>query len=293
MKLRLESACQKLDRALFHLNSLGDEMEVLAARGAANFVVAEEEVQSDPRGAKIIFRPGNLTRPQPYLGVIVGDYIHNLRSALDHLAWEMAKCGTEGFRTQGKRATTIQFPIETVGSSTTSRRTFSSEAHKRLPGITADQRAFVDSYQPYHRGNWQLKSLARLSNHDKHRVITPVRLIATKIKRRDLRAVPPGRILAWKAWLGRSGIDHDTPFMEVIVDSRQTKVIMNTHLQSHVAFREPPSVYRRLADLEAVGEVVAEILGESAKRWGSAPALAEGCAAWATYARAAVGIQVP
>ncbi|MDQ3956990.1 MAG: hypothetical protein M3273_01575, partial [Actinomycetota bacterium] len=43
-------------------------------------------------------------------GVAIGDVIHNIRSALDHVAWELVSCcGTPGLSEDEERA--IQFPI--------------------------------------------------------------------------------------------------------------------------------------------------------------------------------------
>jgi hypothetical protein len=40
-------------------------------------------------GYEHIWRAVEVKRPDPRLGVIIGDCLHNLRSALDHLAWQL------------------------------------------------------------------------------------------------------------------------------------------------------------------------------------------------------------
>jgi hypothetical protein len=48
---------------------------------------------------------GKVTKPTGEIGVIAGDAVHNLRSALDHLAWQLALLNT------AKPHPRTQFPI--------------------------------------------------------------------------------------------------------------------------------------------------------------------------------------
>lgn len=96
----------------------------------------------------------------PSLAVIAGDGIHNFRSALDHLVWQLALLQTPG----PSRST--QFPI------VSEEKDFASQGF-RIADLAADHQAMIERHQPYHRGGktsplWQLKEL---SNFDKHRVL--------------------------------------------------------------------------------------------------------------------------
>ena len=97
--------------------------------------------------------------------VLVGDFVHNLRSALDNLAWELAHLTPKRTFTEAEQRR-IQFPIFGSADSTyLSRRSL-------FPSAVAD---IFDSLQPYKRGDafrddplWQLNELWTL---DKHRSV--------------------------------------------------------------------------------------------------------------------------
>jgi hypothetical protein len=284
MKLDLSSACMKLDRALVHLTQLGDLMEAMGREAAANLSVADEEVEPRDLGFRHIFRPGRLIYPSPDTGLVVGDYVQNLRSTLDHLAWEMVRCGTQ----PRHNPRLVQFPIYTVGrSAKRNRHTFATRVEFNLPGVRLEQRAFVEQYQPYHRGKWHLGALAELSNNDKHRVITPVFLLAGSLTRRHLQ-VTVGRIVRWRRLVPEGGrVDGQTPYLEVVVDSPDAEVIMLSTLRTVVAFPERPGRHRSVAGLREIGEKVAEIVGGCAWNWGRREDSLF-CGSWAQRARVAL-----
>jgi hypothetical protein len=126
-----------------------------------------------PPLSKFIFR-GEVTKPVDKLfwGVILGDAMHNLRSALDHLVWQLVLLDT------GKDGTSQhQFPICSTGAGywSITKDGAPSMRDKRLKGITAAHRAIIDEAQPYRRkadGRVPvLEALRDFSNHDKHRLI--------------------------------------------------------------------------------------------------------------------------
>jgi hypothetical protein len=101
---------------------------------------------------------------EPYVMCVVGDAIHNLRSALD-----LAISDIE-FTATGKRSHNITFPVRKT------RDQVETAVKKRLEG-KAPKRVLdyiVDSIQPYEKGNgdaiWQLH---RLDLVDKHQLIVP------------------------------------------------------------------------------------------------------------------------
>lgn len=106
-------------------------------------------------------------------GVLIGDIAHNLRSALDHLAWELVRIGSDR---QPRMPRMVQFPCcDTPGE-------FRAELGKRLPGVGAEYIAAIEDLQPYKRGKLPqfiqrgapLKRLVEISNKDKHQVLIPV-----------------------------------------------------------------------------------------------------------------------
>jgi len=116
------------------------------------------------------------------LGLIAGDAIHCLRSALDHLAWQLAVIGDGPDRN-------TQFPL--IDNLNEYRRL----EHRLLHGIAQGHRTRIEALQPYHvrqlvdagtpleRGdprivNVSLMAIGRLDNVDKHRLILPSTSVA-------------------------------------------------------------------------------------------------------------------
>jgi hypothetical protein len=110
-------------------------------------------------------------RPPPlYLKLILGEIIHDLRSALDQLAWQLAIQHTQPSELASRKAmNAIQFPIS---SSEDSFRT-----HRAMRYFGKDAAAQIDVLQPYHNvGSPLINPLAvvqELSNTDKHQVLRP------------------------------------------------------------------------------------------------------------------------
>jgi hypothetical protein len=124
---------------------------------------------------------GKVTKPTGEIGVIAGDVVHNLRSALDHLAWQLALLNTA---TPNDRT---QFPIAISPGE------FGSKMGQKMIGdLSSEHRARIESFQPYHGTNkaWTplaLRDLRVLSNTDKHRVINAT--AAKTITKRELMMV--------------------------------------------------------------------------------------------------------
>jgi hypothetical protein len=123
-------------------------------------------VDFDPR-TRILTLSANIQKASdPMWGVQVGEIVHNLRSALDHVVWELV------ILTTGRPPalpTKNQFPI------------FKSHDGFRTRGIDDQLRCvrqdavdLIQSEQPYRTGNYlkhPLWHLQELSNIDKHRTL--------------------------------------------------------------------------------------------------------------------------
>jgi hypothetical protein len=98
-------------------------------------------------------------------GIILGDAVHCLRSALDHLVYGLA--GDPGGRTQ--------FPIFTK------KKDWVTRAPAMYWSVLEPLVAIIDDAQPYHDGevaaDHPLAILRTLSNLDKHRAIPAVALV--------------------------------------------------------------------------------------------------------------------
>lgn len=98
------------------------------------------------------------------LSLIVGDVIHNLRSALDHLAYQLVLLGMKG-KTPGHH---VYFPIADNAVS------YKAIASKNLKGADLAARKIVDGIKPYKGANDTLWFIHRLDIVDKHRLLVAV-----------------------------------------------------------------------------------------------------------------------
>jgi hypothetical protein len=104
-----------------------------------------------------------VARVDPYpreFSLMIGDAAHNIRAALDNLAFAIVKPSPG-------REKSVYFPI------CKTREKFRQSAPGMLPGISVRIRAAFERLQPYHRSTMpEAKNLARLNvlnNWDKHR----------------------------------------------------------------------------------------------------------------------------
>lgn len=150
----------KLGRAEIHLKALQDQV--------ATFL------DSEPYGIREHFHPDKgsycLTievrhEPPLLLSVILGDLIHNLRSALDHLAWQLVLANNS------EPTKRTQFPIFT------SDPVSGEPLNKLTRNVKGMDKTVVDELrriQPHTAGDradhHSLAILAKLSNEDKHRL---------------------------------------------------------------------------------------------------------------------------
>jgi hypothetical protein len=123
----------------------------------------------DPKSGYHLFRIN--TMPDRHImrwAMILGDFVHNLRGALDHMVWQLALHECNG--DTPKKPTRVQFPI-----------TDTPELFRKsnnLNEIAPAHRAIIERHQPYH--GWYggrlhpFVQLRELSNVDKHRAISPV-----------------------------------------------------------------------------------------------------------------------
>jgi hypothetical protein len=121
--------------------------------------------------------PAQLQDLQIEAALRVGDVVHDLRSALDHLVWQLSLAGAGGSEPQDPLS--VQFPI------TRSAKDFESARVRALRNVATDHQDVIESYQPYHEGAGrpdsysgpyvhQLTILRQLSNDDKHRLLTTI-----------------------------------------------------------------------------------------------------------------------
>jgi len=144
----------KISRADKHLKGLQDEVERFLDSHPYG-VIAE----LDKKTGKCILRVKINAEPPVEWGPVIGDIAHNLRSALDHLVWQLWLLQTSS---PYRRAA---FPIFIDA------RRYSDTCIRQL---TARQKAAIERLQPYHASNpasHPLWILHEIDNADKHRLI--------------------------------------------------------------------------------------------------------------------------
>lgn len=110
----------------------------------------------------------DLPKPAPELSAVIGDCLFNLRSALDHLLWQLVLVNPPNVPSSKN-----MFPICSTPEA------FTIETRKgRLAGLSIEALAAIESLQPYHGGENPLTLLNYLHNVDKHRALNTVVSIA-------------------------------------------------------------------------------------------------------------------
>ena len=153
--------------------------------------------------------------PPARLGVLIGDTVHNLRSALDHLMWQVTLL--DG----GTPNDSTQFPIASK-----SKAQFDRMANRRIPGLRAKHRTLLKRVQPYHAGNdahrHPLSVLATLSNTDKHQIVNPAYSFIAGDSAKDLDDLVnsfqgPGSPPPVEFFLAKEGqrLIHGTPWFRI------------------------------------------------------------------------------
>jgi hypothetical protein len=160
----------KMARAQKHFEELQDVIKSFLGRKPYE-VVSESDAQPHHYIGRLHIREW----PPPELSPIIGDIVHNGRSALDHLAWLLVR-RAKNTPAPGK----TQFPIftkdpfdRTLYSTTKKWKAALDRWNSQTQGMASNDVAIIKRMQPYKRfktpGADPLARLADLSNWDKHR----------------------------------------------------------------------------------------------------------------------------
>ncbi len=169
MATDLSGVALKIKRADAHLAELKESVETTLDASPEHFTV-----EFDPQTGQQVFRAHNLPEIDPQWSVLAGELLYQLRSALDHLAWQLVLLdgGTPGQQTQ--------FPVLTKPP--TGKKGKSREVQIKPPIKDPKILAALDKCQPYKGFNgetvpyrnsplWQLHHLNII---DKHRLLLVV-----------------------------------------------------------------------------------------------------------------------
>jgi hypothetical protein len=151
---RITGINAKIARAREHLNTLEDETQRFFKPDS--YIVAHE---IEPESRDQIWRlKSDLPEVPIRISIIVGDVLYNLRSALDHLAWQLVLANGD---TPDRRTA---FPILRDPS-----HYYTRQVRDKIRGMSPEAKTSINSLQPCNGGYSALWDLAELSDVDKHR----------------------------------------------------------------------------------------------------------------------------
>jgi hypothetical protein len=168
--LDLSGCWAKQKRAVVHIDQLRAEI-LKAGAGDPKTIPLRREYDSQDRA--VVYRIERVIEIADHWPLLVGDAIHNLRSALDHLAWQLALRFFNGSTPPDTVIRHIQFPI------VSDRTTWPGHIHRKY--MIPDDVKPIEPYEPYHPREpgklHPLEALVTLSNIDKHRLLHIVNVV--------------------------------------------------------------------------------------------------------------------
>jgi hypothetical protein len=156
MKADLDLVRSKIEWANKHIANLGRECRTIFDPKPNN-VIAQYDLQAD----KTVYQVVKLPNISADIFFIAGDAIHNLRSALDYLAWQLVLANNKVPR-GGIGGT--GFPIFE------SLKQYEAKAPGKIEGMCETAKKIIRGFDPYKGGNPVLWLLHDLDISDKHRL---------------------------------------------------------------------------------------------------------------------------
>jgi hypothetical protein len=157
---RLAAIRVKVDRARRHIDELHAAVgKFLDARPYE--VVAKDGSKTEESGYFV----SRVSPVPPTISAITGDILQNLRSGLDHLAYQLVEVGLGAAPTKPRE---IAYPIADSAAA------YPLLRDGRVKGARPDAIKAIDATKPYKGGDDALWRLHHLNNIDKHRLLLTV-----------------------------------------------------------------------------------------------------------------------
>lgn len=129
IRVKIQRARKYVDEAATFIESYLDKKP---------FVVSYKR---DPNTRRLVYFVSSVQEPDPQLSGMVGDALHNLRSALDHIAYQLVLIGTG--KAPSRR---VYFPIWD------SQAKYEAEGRSQIDGARPEAVTAVDAIKPYKGG---------------------------------------------------------------------------------------------------------------------------------------------
>ena len=221
----------KIDRAKHLKNELEHALQVFFASQPYKI-----DTKIDAQSKRLIYFVTKADEVPESIALITGDIIQNLRSALDHLAFQLCVVGS-GSRTSGRH---IYFPIAEDAAA------YKLAKSKKTKGLAQHAKDTIDALNPYRGGNDTLWKIHELNNLDKHRLLVTVgssvrsfdlgaHMVATMRKSFPELPVPDMPFFVKPA-------DIDFPLKvgdELLIDAPDAEPIPTMQFRFHVVIHEP------------------------------------------------------
>ena len=158
----LDGACEKLRSAKRQANEIDDLLSGFRDKSA--YTIIPEEHPNEPFH---VFRVKVLEPPPPRLSAAIGEFVHNIRSALNRIVWELTALSDANVDERD-----VEFPI--FGSPPTPGNNAIWKRLRGIPDAFPDARAIIRGLQPYQRSDGANHDLLwlvhRLNGLDKYSI---------------------------------------------------------------------------------------------------------------------------
>lgn len=151
----------KIRRAIEHLEALKNAISQDVSTYSDSFI-------REANGKETL----HFLEPGPLISLHAGEFVYQLRSALDHVAFDLVQLNKGGIALPADWIENCQFPIVTKPLKPGQTTPLPYGTFKNLPGIPIQAHTLIEKVQPYYRtgaANTSLRLLNKLSNIDKHR----------------------------------------------------------------------------------------------------------------------------
>jgi len=163
---RLWGTYAKIGRAKKHLKDLNREVRFFL--DASPYRLVSDPDRQPGSGQEFLYRIHIERNPPPRLALIVGDIVHNLQSALDHLMWQLVLVAG------GYPTAQTMFPVVWDKAKAADPKWYAWQFGRKVRGASATAIALVDRFQPCHVPDPDhnlLTMLHRLDVRDKHQTL--------------------------------------------------------------------------------------------------------------------------